>query len=40
MLRVDEEEDDGPLLAANCPYCAEREFGPSPRMTRDQTDTG
>jgi hypothetical protein len=28
MLRVDvPEEDDEPILAAYCPYCAEREFG-------------
>jgi hypothetical protein len=28
MLRVDvPEEDDKPILAAYCPYCAEREFG-------------
>ena len=28
MLRVDvPEEDDEPILAAYCPYCAAREFG-------------
>jgi len=28
MLRVDVPgEDDEPILAAYCPYCAEREFG-------------
>jgi hypothetical protein len=33
-------EDDEPLLAAFCPCCAEREFGPSPHVTHDQSDTG
>jgi hypothetical protein len=29
MLRVDvPEEDDEPILAAYCPSCAAREFGP------------
>jgi hypothetical protein len=33
MLRVDvPEEDNEPILAAYCPYCAEREFGPVPRI--------
>jgi len=28
LLRVDVPgEDDEPILAASCPYCAEREFG-------------
>jgi hypothetical protein len=28
LVRVDvPEEDDEPILAAHCPYCAEREFG-------------
>jgi hypothetical protein len=31
MLRVDvPEEDDEPIVAVYCPYCAEREFGLSP----------
>jgi hypothetical protein len=41
MLRVDvPEEDDEPLLAAYCPYCAEREFGLSRRTDSAQTDSG
>jgi hypothetical protein len=37
MLRVDvPEEDDEPILAAYCPYCAEREFRPSPRADSAQ----
>ena len=41
MLRVDvPEEDDEPILAAYCPYCAEREFGPSRRRDSAQTDPG
>jgi hypothetical protein len=38
MLRVDvPEEDKEPILAAYCPYCAEREFGKSPRANSAQT---
>lgn len=38
MLRVDvPEEDDEPILAAYCPYCAEREFGMSPRKDSART---
>jgi hypothetical protein len=38
MLRVDvPEEDKEPILAAYCPYCAEREFGKSPRADSAQT---
>jgi hypothetical protein len=37
MLRVDvPEEDEAPILAAYCPYCAQREFGPSPRADSAQ----
>jgi hypothetical protein len=39
MLRVDvPEEDDEPILAADCPYCAEREFGPVRRIDPSQAD--
>jgi hypothetical protein len=41
LLRVDVPgEDDEPLLAAYCLYCAERAFGASPRLTSDQSDSG
>jgi hypothetical protein len=37
MLRVDiPEEDDEPILAAYCPYCAEREFGGVRRIDSGQ----
>lgn len=36
MLRVDvPEEDDEPILAPYCPYCAERAFGMDPRTQAD-----
>ena len=39
MLRVDvPEEDDEPILAAYCPYCAEREFGLIRRIGSGHTD--
>jgi hypothetical protein len=39
LLRVDvPEEDDEPIVAAYCPYCAEREFGPIRRMTSEPSD--
>jgi hypothetical protein len=39
MLRVDvPEEDDEPIVAVYCPYCAEREFGPT-RLTSDSADS-
>jgi hypothetical protein len=41
MLRVDvPEEDDEPILAAYCPYCAEREFGMNRRTDTAQTEPG
>ena len=39
MLRVAvPEEDDEPILAAYCPYCAEREFGLARRTDSARTD--
>jgi hypothetical protein len=39
LLRVDVPgEDDEPILAAYCPYCAEREFGLARRIDSGQTD--
>jgi hypothetical protein len=41
MLRVDvPEEDDEPMLAAYCPYCAEREFGLLRRQDSAASDHG
>lgn len=41
MLRVDvPEEDDEPILAVYCPYCAEREFGLSRRTDSTQSACG
>jgi hypothetical protein len=41
FLRVDvPEEDEEPILAAYCPYCAERELGLSRRTDSAQTDAG
>jgi hypothetical protein len=38
MLRVDvPEEDDDPVLAVYCPYCAEREFGVRSRRSGSAT---
>jgi hypothetical protein len=38
LLRVDvPDEDEEPILAAYCPYCAEREFGVSRRAEADAT---
>jgi hypothetical protein len=38
MLRVDvPEEDDEPVVAVYCPYCAEREFGPVRRIDSGHT---
>jgi hypothetical protein len=40
MLRVDvPEEDDEPILAAYCPECPEREFGPVRRIDTGRADT-
>ena len=39
MLRVAvTDEDDEPILAAYCPYCAEREFGLARRTDSARTD--
>jgi hypothetical protein len=39
MLRIDvPEEDDEPILAAYCPFCAERAFGPVRRIDPSQAD--
>jgi hypothetical protein len=39
MLRVDvPEEDEEPILAAYCPACAEREFGPAGQIDSTQTE--
>jgi hypothetical protein len=40
FLRVDvPEEDDEPILAAYYRECAEREFGPTRRMSSDRGDS-
>ena len=39
MLRIDvPDEDEEPILAAYCPYCAAREFGAS-RTTLESSDS-
>jgi hypothetical protein len=39
MLRVDVPgEDDEPILAAYCPCCAERAFGPAGSIDSTQTE--
>lgn len=41
LLRVDVPgEDDEPILAAYCAYCAEREFGMNRRVASAQTEPG